>query len=192
MRLAFRRLRGYNTPMVSAAPNRFLSRSLFVAAEAFLSFAGAGIAGTLWWADQTRQDLPCSSGGGCAAVAASAWSHVDLIVVHHVPVALLGLIGYVALLSLAMLRLSSENARLDRLLHLVIGLLSAGGVLYSWFLQWVAYAEIGKTCWWCRSSAIVMTLLFCTTAWEWRAARRPKLESQDLEGSDLERQKIHG
>ncbi len=169
--------------MVSAAPNR----PLFVAAEAFLSFAGAGIAGTLWWADETRQDLPCSSGGGCAAVAASAWSHVDLIAVHHVSVALLGLIGYVLLLTLAMLRLGTEDARLDHALHKVIGLISAGGVLYSWFLQWVAYAEIGKTCWWCRSSAITMTLLFCTAALEWRAAQRQKLESLELE-----RQEIHG
>ena len=172
--LRFGGLPGYNRGMVSAAPHR----ALFVAAEAFLSFAGAGIAGTLWWADQTRQDLPCSSGGGCAAVAASAWSHVDLLLVHHVPVALLGLIGYVLLLSLAMLRLGLEDARLDRILHLVIGLMSAGGVLYSWFLQWIAYAEIGKTCWWCRSSAITMTLLFCTAALEWRAARRQGLERQ--------------
>ena len=174
--------------MVSAAPNR----SLFVAAEAFLSFAGAGIAGTLWWAEVARQDLPCSSGGGCAAVAASVWSHVDLIVVHHVPVALLGLIGYVLLLTLAMLRLGTEDARLDRALHLVIGLFSAGGVLYSWFLQWIAYAEIGKTCWWCRSSAIVMTLLFCAAAWEWRAARRRSLKGRQPESQELERQELHG
>ena len=171
-------LPGYNTLMVSAAPHRLV----FVAAEAFLSFAGAGIAGTLWWADQTRQDLPCSSGGGCAAVAASAWSHVDLLVAHHVSVALLGLIGYVLLLSLAMLRLGTEDVRLDRSLHGIIGLVSAGGVLYSWFLQWVAYAEIGKTCWWCRSSAITMTLLFCTAALEWRAARRQGRERLEIHG----------
>ena len=123
MRLRLGGLAGYNTRMVSDAPYR----PLFVAAEAFLSFVGAGIAGTLWWADQTRQDLPCSSGGGCAAVAASAWSHVDLIAVHHVSVALLGLIGYVLLLSLAMLRLGTEEAGWDRMLHGIIGLVSAGG-----------------------------------------------------------------
>jgi len=164
--------------MFSAASHR----SFFVAAEAFLSFAGAGIAGTLWWADQTRQDLPCSSGGGCAIVNASRWSHVDLIFFHHVPVALLGLIGYVALLSLAMLRLGTDDARLDRRLHLVIGLISAGGVLYSWFLQWIAHAEIGAFCVWCRSSAFVMTLLFCTAALEWRAGRRQKLERREIHG----------
>ena len=115
-------------------------------------------------------------------MAASAWSHVDLIVVHHVPVALLGLVGYVLLLSLAMLRLGTEDARLDRTLHLATGLFSAGGVVYSWFLQWIAYAEIGKTCWWCRSSAMTMTLLFCTAALEWRAAHRRNLEGQEIHG----------
>lgn len=164
--------------MVSAAPNR----TLFVAAEAFLSFAGAGIAGTLWWADQTRRDLPCSSGGGCALVSASRWSHVDLVFFHHVPVALLGLAGYVLLLTLAMLRLGMEDARLDRTLHLLTGLVSAGGVLYSWFLQWIAHAEIGAFCIWCRSSAFVMTLLLCIAALEWRAAYR----------QTVRRQKIHG
>jgi uncharacterized membrane protein len=158
------------------------TRSLFVAAEAFLSFAGAGIAGTLWWADQTRQDVPCSADGGCAIVSASRWSHLDLIVFHQVPVALLGLIGYVLLLSLAMLRLGSEDVRLDRRLHLLIGLISAGGAGYSWFLQWIAHADIGAFCIWCRSSAIVMTLLFCTAAAEWAAGRRQSLERQKING----------
>jgi uncharacterized membrane protein len=158
------------------------THSLFVAAEAFLSFVGAGIAGTLWWADQTRQDVPCSADGGCAIVNASRWSHLDLIFFHNVPVALLGLIGYVLLLSLAMLRLGSENARLDRGLHLLIGLISAGGAVYSWFLQWIAHADIGAFCIWCRSSAIVMTLLFCMAAAEWAAGHRQNLERQKTHG----------
>ncbi len=159
--------------MSTAVQSRSLQAyTLFVAAEAFLAFAGAGIAGTLWWADQTRQDVPCSADGGCAIVNASRWSHVDLIIIHNVPVALLGLIGYVALLSFAMLRLGTENAKLDRVLHQLILLISAGGVGYSWFLQWIAHAEIGAFCIWCRSSAIVMTLLFCLAVFEWWAGRR--------------------
>ena len=153
-------------------PNALRHRFLFTIAEAALAFAGAGIAGTLWWADQTRQDLPCSASGGCEIVASSAWSHVDLIVFHHVPVALLGLIGYILLLTLAMLRLGADNARLDHRLHQLIRLVSGGGAIYSWYLQWVAHAEIGAFCIWCRSSAIVMTVLFCTATWEGWAARR--------------------
>ena len=140
--------------------------------EAALSFVGAGIAGTLWWADRTRRDLPCSADGGCETVAASAWSHIDLIVWHQVPVALLGLLGYLTLLTLAMLRLGSEGDTWNRRLHRLTWLLAAGGTAYSWYLQWVALAKIGAYCPWCRSSAIVMTLLFLTATWEWGAGRR--------------------
>ena len=163
-------------------PSALRIHSLFTTAEAALSFVGAGIAGTLWWADQTRQDLPCSADGGCGIVAASRWSHIDLILVHHVPVALLGLIGYILLLTLAMLRLGSESENLDRRLHQLIWLISGGGVLYSWYLQWVAHAEIGAFCIWCRSSAIVMTLLFLTATWEGWASRRQHSRGREIHG----------
>lgn len=167
------------------------TRSLFVIAEAFLSLAGAGIAGTLWWADQTRQDVPCSADGGCAVVSASRWSHVDLVVAHHVPIALLGLAGYVLLFTFAMLRLGTESARPDRRLHGLIALLSLGGGGYSWFLQWIAHTEIGAFCIWCRSSAIVMSLLFCTAAAEGWAERRHSLKQQ-TKTPEAEKQVIHG
>ena len=105
-------------------------------------------------------------------VAASAWSHVDLLLFHHVPVALLGLAGYALLLTLAMLRLGSDNARLNHRLYQLAGLVSAGGGAYSWYLQWVAAAKIGAYCPWCRASAITMTILFCTVAAEGLVCRQ--------------------
>ena len=169
--------------MTGAARTRTLStRTLFVSAEAALSFIGAGIAGTIWQADRLHQDLPCTADGGCVIVSSSRWSHLDLLVVHHVPVAILGLAGYVLLLSLAMLRLSTDSPRLDSRLHALIALISGGGVLYSWYLQWVAHAEIGAFCIWCRSSAIVMTVLFGLAAGEWLADRRPGQRRQELHG----------
>lgn len=146
--------------------------------EAALSFVGAGIAGTLWWKDQMHQDVPCSADGGCEIVAASSWSHVDLGLWHHVPVALLGLLGYVALLTLAMLRLGSDSAVWNRRGHRLIWLATGGGTAYSWYLQWIAHEKIGAYCVWCRYSAIVMTLLFLTASWEWRAARRSGRETR--------------
>ncbi len=153
-------------------PSAAYIRQTWVVIEAALSFVGAGIAGTLWWADRTRQDVPCSADGGCEVVAASVWSHVDLLIWHHVPVALLGLLGYLGLMTLAMLRLGAESDEGDRRLHRLIWLLAAGGTAYSWYLQWVAHARIGAFCLWCRSSAVVMTLLFLTASWEWWAMRR--------------------
>lgn len=158
------------------------TRSLFVSAAAILAFVGAGIAGTIWQADRSHQDLPCTSDGGCRIVNSSHWSHIDLIFVHDVPVALLGLAGYVVLLSLAMLRLSTDGPRWDQKLHFLIGLISGGGVLYSWYLQWVAHVQIGAFCIWCRSSAIVMTVLFLTVMWEWWAENRPSQRRQEIHG----------
>jgi uncharacterized membrane protein len=128
------------------------------------------------------EDVPCSADGGCALVAASSWSHIDLLFVHHVPVALLGLLGYVFLLTLSMLRLGTESAKLDRVLLSGIWLVSTIGFVYSWYLQWIAHAVIGAFCIWCRSSAIVMTILFLTASWEWLwglsriSSRRRELE----------------
>ena len=141
--------------------------------EAAFSFAGAGIAGTLWWADRTRQDVPCSADGGCEIVASSRWSHVDLLFWHSVPVALLGLLAYLCLLALAMLRIGVEREAANVRLHRLIWLASAGGAAYSWYLQWVAHYQIGAFCVWCRSSALVMTALFVTASVEWWIGRRP-------------------
>ena len=151
-------------------------RQTWVVIEAALSFVGSGIAGTLWWKDRVHQDVPCSADGGCEVVAASHWSHLDLIVFHHVPVALLGLIGYLVLLTLAMLRLGSESEAWDRRLHRLIWLMAAGGAAYSWYLQWVAHFKIGAYCVWCRSSAFTMTFLLLTATWEWWVMRRASKE----------------
>ena len=160
-------------------PSAASIRQTGVVIEAALSFAGAGIAGTLWWAHRMHEDVPCSADGGCDIVNNSAWSHLDLLVWHHVPVALLGLAGYLGLMTLAMLRLGSESAAWDRRLHRLIWLLAAGGTAYSWYLQWVAHARIGAFCIWCRSSAVVMTLLFLAATWEWWAVRRrPRKEER--------------
>ncbi len=164
-------------PLPRAAP----ARQAWVVVEAALSFIGAGIAGTLWWKDRLHQDVPCSADGGCEIVAASHWSHVDLLVFHQVPVALLGLIGYLVLLTLAMLRLGSESEVWGRRLHRLVWLMAAGGAAYSWYLQWVAHFKIGAYCPWCRSSAFVMTFLLLAATWEWWAAR-PRIGEERLHG----------
>ncbi len=134
-------------------------RLVFVLAGAALSFVGAGIAGSLWWSERAGADLPCTADGGCALVAASRWSHIDLPGLPHTPVALLGLLGYVLLLGLSMLRLGTENAALDTRLHRSIWLIAGTGTAFSWYLQWVAATEVHAYCPWCRASAWTMTLL---------------------------------
>lgn len=166
-------------------PSAASIRQICTVIEAALSFVGAGIAGTLWWADRTRQNLPCSADGGCVIVGDSAWSHVDLVFWHHVPVALLGLLGYLLLLTVSMLRLGTESAITNFRLHRFFWLVTAGGAAYSWYLQWVAHYKIGAFCIWCRSSAIVMTVLFLTAAWEWWTMQK-QAHPASLMGSSVE------
>ena len=169
---------------MKSQPSAASIRQTCIVIEAALSFAGAGIAGTLWWKDRVHQDVPCSADGGCEVVAASAWSHVDLLLWHHVPVALLGLLGYIGLLTLAMLRLAVERPAADRFLHRLLWSAAAGGTAYSWYLQWIAHAKIGAFCVWCRSSAYVMTALFLIAMCEWWVSHRRgsrKQETQEQE-----------
>lgn len=143
--------------------------------ENVLSVLGAGIAGTLWWAHRAAIDLPCTADGGCEVIAASRWAHVTVGPWHDVPVALLGFLSYLVLLTLAMMKLGAETERACRLLHIPFWAISLGGFGYSWFLQYVAHFKIGAFCVWCFSSATVMTLLFITaTAEGLRRSRRPR------------------
>lgn len=136
--------------------------SWFAVAEAALAFVGAGIAGTLWWAHRRHVDLPCSSGSDCDLVAQSRWGHVALGA-WSFDVALLGLLAYVVLLSLAMAKMACENPHTARRLHGLLWAGSACGAAYSLYLQYVAHVRLGAFCPWCFASACVMTLLLLTT-----------------------------
>ena len=140
-------------------------------AESILSFAGAGIAGTLWWAHRAEVDLPCTSDGGCATVAASQWAHVSFGPLHDVPVALLGLISYVALLALSMSKLASDEIKSVRWLTVAMLCVAGFGFGYSWFLQYVSFVKLNAHCIYCISSACIMTILFGTLVKEWTVLR---------------------
>lgn len=142
------------------------ARLAFILAGAALSFVGAGIAGSLGWSERVGVDLPCTANGGCALVAASRWSHINLPFLPHTPVAVLGLLGYVFLLGLSMLRFGTESKAADRRLHGLFWLITGTGTAFSWYLQWVAYAEVHAYCPWCRASAWTMTLLLLTATAE--------------------------
>ena len=140
---------------------------LFYWAETALSTVGAAIAGTLWWAHRSNVELPCTGDGrGCDLVNASRWAHVTLGPWHDIPLALLGFLSYLALLTLAMMKLGAETEPARRLLHGPFWVLCLCGAGYSLYLQYVAHFLIGAFCVWCFSSATVMTLLFVTATYE--------------------------
>ena len=128
-----------------------------------LAFAGAGVAGTLWWAHRANLTLPCTAGGGCDVVAASRWAHVTLGPLHDVPLALCGFVSYLVLFTLAMAKWGTDTDRTAHILRVLLLTGTLAGTVFSWYLQWVAHEKLGAFCVWCRASALIMTALLCVT-----------------------------
>jgi uncharacterized membrane protein len=92
----------------------------------------------------------CGLGGNCEKVQSSEWSKLA-----GVPVALLGLVGYVAIL--ATLLVDREEA-------LIAGALFAlAGFGFSAYLTYRELFSIDAICPWCVASAVIMTLLAIVT-----------------------------
>lgn len=111
-----------------------------------LATIGLGIAAYLTIVHYTGSSPVCAISHGCETVQKSRYSEVA-----GVPVALLGLLGYAAIL-LTLLR-DDEAARI------ATAVLALAGLAFS---AWLTYAEIAlihAICIWCVASAIVLALL---------------------------------
>jgi uncharacterized membrane protein len=114
---------------------------------AMLALIGAAIAGYLTWVHYAGLEPVCvGGGGGCEKVQSSRWAELA-----GVPVAVLGLAGYVAIL--ASLVLPEEPGAL------AAAFLSLVGFGFSAWLTYVEIEKIDAICQWCVASAIVMTAL---------------------------------
>jgi uncharacterized membrane protein len=111
-----------------------------------LALIGLGVAAYLTYVHYDGIQPVCGLGGDCEKVQTSEWA--DLA---GVPVALLGLIGYAAIL--ASLFVEREEA-------LVAGALVAlVGFGFSAYLTYRELFSIDAICPWCVASAVIMTLL---------------------------------
>jgi len=115
-----------------------------------LAIAGAGIAGYLTYVHYAGIDSVCAIAHGCEKVQTSEWS--ELL---GIPVALLGLLGYVAIL-LAVLR-DGEAGRLAAVAFAWLGF------AFSAYLTYREIWSIEAICIWCVASAVVLTLLAAVT-----------------------------
>jgi uncharacterized membrane protein len=121
-------------------------RRLTVASFA-LAILGVAIAAYLTYVHYRGLHPLClAGGGGCERVQTSSYAKLA-----GVPVALIGLIGYVVIL--ASLLVAGETARLATVGLTVVGL------GFSAYLTYREVATIKAICQWCVASAVVMTLL---------------------------------
>ncbi len=115
-----------------------------------LALIGLGIATFLTIAHYGGIVVPCTTKhNSCEQVQTSVYSHIA-----GIPVALLGLIGYIALLG-ALLAPERELTRLGAVIVTVFGF------GFSAYLTYREVFTLKEICEWCVSSAIVMTLLLC-------------------------------
>jgi uncharacterized membrane protein len=114
---------------------------------AVLALIGIGIAGYLTWVHYAGLQPVCvGGGGGCERVQSSRWAELA-----GIPVAVLGLAGYVAILA--------SLALPEDLGALVATFLSLVGFGFSCWLTYVEIVKIDAICQWCVASAVVMTAL---------------------------------
>lgn len=118
-----------------------------------LALVGIGVSGYLAWTHLAGRPVVCGQSQGCDIVQQSVYSEVA-----GIPVALLGLVSYITLFALTLLRgRSPEN--LDDYIPLAIFGISLIGVLYSAYLTYLELYVIYAICWWCVSSAIIITII---------------------------------
>jgi uncharacterized membrane protein len=116
---------------------------------AVLTLLGLGVAGYLTYVHYEGIAPVCST-GGCERVQASSYSEIGAV-----PVALLGLIGYVGI-GLSLFVKGDAGRALTFLLALI-------GFGFSAYLTYLELFVIDAVCQWCVASAVLMTALLVTS-----------------------------
>jgi protein-disulfide isomerase/uncharacterized membrane protein len=121
-----------------------------------LSMVGVYIAGVLSYSHAARVEVPCKADStvNCAAVVNSPFGYLI-----GIPVAYLGLVTYLVILGLAVLRGRSSGAQWQRVTKAGFAL-TLVGVAFSLYLQTISISTIGQLCAWCLASAVTMLVLF--------------------------------
>jgi uncharacterized membrane protein len=120
-----------------------------------LTAVGLCLAAYLTYVHYSGITPPCSiKGNPCSEVQKSQYS---LLI--GIPVALIGLLGYIAILGSLLLVPDGERARL------VTMALVLGGFGFSLYLTYRELFTLHKICEWCVSSAVIMTVLACLSVW---------------------------
>jgi uncharacterized membrane protein len=125
-----------------------------------LAVLGLGVAGYLVYVHYADVDPVCNIAHGCHKVQTSDYAKLA-----GVPVALLGLFGYIIIL--ASLLVGGEAARMTGALTALVGF------GFSMYLTYRELFTIDAICQWCVLSAILMTGLAIVCTWRLLRAEAP-------------------
>lgn len=114
----------------------------------------------------TDNDAMCVGSGDCKTVNASRFSEIN-----GIPVALVGVGGYVAIL--AMLLFEKRNDFLRRNATMILFGFSLLGFLFTLYLVYIEVAVLKAYCPFCIASQVTMTLIFILSVI--RLVREPQL-----------------
>jgi len=119
-----------------------------------LGIAGAVIATYLSFVEVTGTEAVCGPVGDCNTVQQSSWARLFGVI----PVGLLGLAGYGAML-VAWGVATGSSARLGRPAWMAAWAMAFVGTAFSAYLTFLEPFVIGATCAWCVSSAVSIALM---------------------------------
>jgi uncharacterized membrane protein len=133
-------------------------------AIALLALVGLFVALYLWLhALGFGGAIKCGASGGCETVQTSPWA-----VFLGLPVAFYGVVGYLAVLIVALASLRPAALAQPRWDQLVLGL-SSIGVVFTVYLTYVELFLIHAICRWCVGSAVIITLIWVVSLFSLRS-----------------------
>lgn len=109
--------------------------------------------------------LACPVGGGCETVQSSAWS--TLPPGNGVPVAFIGVVGYLVIVALGILALQKDMVGIVAVPTILLTVTSFG-LLFSLYLVVLQVVIVKAICFWCMMSAVIECALWVTVLVDWR------------------------
>ncbi len=138
-----------------------------------LAVLGLAVASYLTYVHYAGIKPACTAGESCTKVQTSVYSKLV-----GVPVALIGLLGYIAIVA-SLLAPEGENTRLATMAFTLLGF------GFSAYLTYRELFSIHAICEWCASSAVIMTVLMCLSVWRFLRGGTPSArEGLTLAGED--------
>lgn len=119
-----------------------------------LCLLGLVVAGYLAYVEATHTEAVCGPVGDCNTVQQSKYARLFGVI----PIGVLGLIGYVAMLVAWWIQRMSKGWRSDYAVLALFGM-AVFGTVFSAYLTFLEPFVIGATCAWCLASAVIITVL---------------------------------